>query len=369
MLCAATYQPGRPCQKEPLLPALVPDPVTVMLWSVERVTLDAIDRRIVHALVVEPRASFAALADAIGVPSRTVARRYRLLAEHAALRVVGRVDGSRAGWVSWYLRIRCVPGAAEAVAGALARQPDSSWVVLTSGGTEIVCGLQARTAAQRDTLLLEGLAGSRRVASLTAHQLLHDYSRPAWAQLTRELSEAERERLRPARAAGPTGPTAPTGPTGAASLDAEDELLLDLLAADGRATNASLAAATGWHESTVRRRIRELRDGGILRFDIDIDTRGYGGAVGAMLWITVEPAHLDAAGRAMSGHPEVPFVAATTGPTSLMATVVCEDTTHLHGYLTQRLAAVRGVRGADTSPMIRIIKRAGPVRPGFAQQA
>jgi len=325
---------------------------------VESVLLDAIDRRIVHALVVEPRASFRTLAGAIGVSSRTVARRYRQLAEHASLRVVGRVDGSRAGWVSWYLRLRCVPGAAEAVSGALSQLPDTSWVVLASGGTEIVCGLQARTAAQRDTLLLQGLAGSRRVVSLIAHQLLHDYSKPAWAQLTQELSETERERLQPART---------TEPAAAVSLNAEDEMLLDHLAIDGRATNASLAAATGWHESTVRRRIRELRGNGILRFDIDIDTRGYGVSAQAMLWISVEPAHLDAAGKAIAEHPEVPFVAATTGPTSLMATIVCQDTAHLHAYLTQQLAAVRGVHGADTSPLIRIIKRSGPVRHGYAR--
>lgn len=324
----------------------------------ESVSLDVIDRRIVHALAIEPRAPFRTLAGAVGASSRTVARRYRQLAEHASLRVVGRVDGSQVGWVSWYLRLGCVPGAAEALSGTLSQLPDTSWVVLTSGGTEIVCALQARTAGQRDTLLLQGLPGSRRVVSLTAHQLLHDYSKPAWARLTQELSETERERLHPAAAIEAAA---------AVRLSAEDEVLLDHLAIDGRATSASLAAATGWHESTVRRRIRELRGSGVLRFDIDIETRGFGVSAQAMLWISVEPAQLDAAGKAIAEHPEVPFVAATTGPTNLMATVVCQDTAHLHAYLTQQLAAVPGIHGADTSPLIRILKRAGPVRHGYTR--
>lgn len=323
------------------------------LPDVETVTLDALDRRIVHALVIEPRAPFRTLSDAVGASAQTVARRYRLLQERASLRVVGRVDGFRVGWVRWYVRIRCAPSAAEAVAGALAQRPDTSWVVLASGGTEIVCGLQARTSAERDALLLQGLAGSRRVTQLAAHQLLHDYSLPAWGQLTRELSESELDRLHPQPA---------DGPDPAVDLGADDEVLLDQLAVDGRATHASLAAATGWHESTVRRRIQQLRRNGVLGFDVDIDTSAVGVTTQTMLWISVAPAHLDAAGAAIAGHPEVPFVAATTGPSNLMATVLSRDTAHLYTYLTHRLAAVQGIHSADSSPLIRVVKRSGPLR-------
>lgn len=330
-----------------------------MLSVMKVLALDAIDRRIVHSLAVQPRAPFRTLASVVGVSDHTVARRYRQLAERASLRIVGRIDGFQMGWDNWYARIRCVPGAAEPVAVALARRTDTSWVVLASGGTEIICALQARTTAQRDALLLQGLAGSRRVQHLTAHQLLHDYSGLAWAQLTSALSEAESERLRPARAAELPGTG--QGATGI-ELTGSDVVLLDHLAVDGRVTNAALAAATGWHESTVRRRIHELRGTGVLRFDVDIDMRNFGMSTQAMLWISVEPAHLDAAGAAIAGHPEVPFVAATTGQANLIAMVVCRDARHLYDYLTQRLAALRGVRGTDTSPLIRVLKRAGQMK-------
>jgi len=39
----------------------------------------------------------------------------------------------------------------------------------------------------------------------------------------------------------------------------------------------------------------------------------------AMLWLSVEPSLLDETGRAMAAHAEIPFVAATTGPTNLLA--------------------------------------------------
>lgn len=43
------------------------------------------------------------------------------------------------------------------------------------------------------------------------------------------------------------------------------------------------------------------------------------------------------------------FVAATTGPTNLMATVVCRDVGPLHTYLTRRLASLSGVRTTETT--------------------
>jgi DNA-binding Lrp family transcriptional regulator len=329
-----------------------------MLCAMKALALDCIDRRLVHSLIVEPRAPFRTLASVVGVSDHTVARRYRQLAERASLRVAGRIDGFQVGWVNWYVRLRCVPGAAEVVAEELAQRTNTSWVVIAAGGTEIVCALQARTAAQ-DAVLLQGLAGSRRVQYLTAHQLLHDYSRQAWAQLTDALSAAESQRLQPRH--DPDSPNTAANATGI-ELTSADIVLLDELAIDGRTSNTGLATATGWHESTVRRRIHELRGAGILRFDVDIDTQGFGMSTQAMLWISVEPAYLDATGRAIAGHAEVPFVAATTGPTNLIALVVCRDARHLYDYLTRRLGTLRGVRGADTSPLIRVVKRVGRVK-------
>ena len=72
----------------------------------------------------------------------------------------------------------------------------------------------------------------------------------------------------------------------------------------------------------MRRRIDELRRAGLLYFEVDIDNRVLGMNVHAMLWLSVEPARLAEAGRAMAAHPEIPFAAATTGPTNLVASAV-----------------------------------------------
>lgn len=317
--------------------------------------LDPVDWQIIHILTVEPRASFRAVADVAGISDQTAARRYRRMSETAGLRVLGVVDGSRLGWADWFVRLQTTPGSADSIAEALARRPDTRWVHLASGGTEIVCTLQARSPEQRDALFLHGLPGSRRVVQISAHSILHNFNPGPWQGVSRALSATQLAKLAGlARPAQPSpGPQAPLNP--------QDEPLLAELARDGRASNAALAAAIHWHESTVRRRIDELRRAGLLYFEVDIDNRALGMNVHAMLWLSVEPARLDEVGRTLATHQEIPFAAATTGSTNLLASALFRDTQHLYEYLTGPLAGLPGVRSVQTAPIIRTLKRTGSV--------
>jgi DNA-binding Lrp family transcriptional regulator len=334
--------------------------------------LDDVDRQLLHALTMAPRASFRLLAAVLGVSDQTVARRYRRLADTAGLRVFGLIDGQRAGWVDWLVRLQAAPGSARRIADTLAHRPDTRWVRLYSGGTEIVCTLQARSPEQRNTLFLQGLPGSRHVTAITAQSILHVFSPVAYVGYASALSDAQLAVLReaapqvqeqqadgPAETAQAPGTGRAWAPAGATSLRAEDDPLIAELARDGRATVADLAAATHWHESTVRRRIEELRQAGLLYFDIDVDDAVLGVSANVMLWLKVEPASLDAAGRAVAAHPEIPFAAATTGATNLAVSAVFRDTRRLYAYLTTRLAELPGLQSVETAPIIGTIKRVG----------
>jgi DNA-binding Lrp family transcriptional regulator len=320
--------------------------------------LDPIDERIIHGLIIDPRVSFRVLADVVGASPQTVARRYRRLQDIAALRVTGRVAAPLVGWVDWYVRMQCVPSAAAGLADALARRTDTTWVGLASGGAEVVCSVQARNPEQRNELLLEGLATSRRIVSLSAYALLYDYSPPAWPRLTQALDESACRRL--------SRPLDDSCDVRASALDIHDERLLDLLASDGRASSAWLASSIGWHESTIRRRIAELRHSSVLQFDVDIDPGIFGARTHAMVWASVDPAQLDNVGTAMARHAEAPFVSATTGSTNLMAAIVCKDTSELYHYLTGLFAPLPGIRATETSLLLRTVKRASPAKAGMA---
>jgi DNA-binding Lrp family transcriptional regulator len=308
-------------------------------------TLDLLDRRIVHALQLDGRAPFATVARVLGVSDQTVARRYRRLRGSGAVRVVGLTDARKLGQVDWLVRLRCVPQAAEQLAASLGRRPDTSWVSLTSGGTEIVCFTRAAD-------LLSALPRAPRVVDVTAHCLLRTFygGVTGWTGKANALTAEEITALTPLLAGGEK-PVDRDGP------------LLAALARDGRASLTTLAATTGWSESTVARRLEDLRGGGALFFDVDVDPALLGYAVEALLWLAVPPSRLAGVGTALAGHPEVAFAAATTGPANLIASVGCRDVEALYDYVATSLGGIDAISAVETAPVVRAVKRAGAVLP------
>jgi DNA-binding Lrp family transcriptional regulator len=231
------------------------------------------------------------------------------------------------------------------VADALARRADTSWVSLTSGGTEITCITRTRDRDETDSLLLHKLPRTPRIISVSAHCLLRAVAGThGWPGRTSALTTPEVERLR-WRAPAADGPTE------------LDERLLPVLAEDGRADHPTLAKATGWSESTVRRRLDQLRHNELLYFDVDVDPLLIGYASETILWLTVAPASLGAVAETLATHPEIAYAAATTGPSNLVAFAVCRDHGALYDYLATRLGAVPGLRHVESAPVIRRTKR------------
>jgi DNA-binding Lrp family transcriptional regulator len=130
---------------------------------------------------------------------------------------------------------------------------------------------------------------------------------------------------------------------------------------DGRAPYADLAAATGWSETTVRRRVDQLRDAGALYFDLELDMPTFGFRSTVWMWLSVPPSHLAAAGEALAKFPEVAYAMATTGPANLAACAVCRSQEELYEFLTERVGALPGVERVETAPIIRTVKQASPV--------
>jgi len=325
-------------------------------------SVDDVDRQIVHALALDGRASFSKIAEVLGVSDQTVARRYRRLRTSGLARVVGLRNPVRVEGVRWWLRLQCAPGAAPGIAEALARRPDTSWIQLVSGGTEILCAARADTPADRDALLLDRLPRTGRITSVTAHSMLHMYFGGPMSDGLPQIFAV----LTPEQAAALAVPR-PTGEGDEPiTLGPLDEKVFDVLGVDGRAGHAELAAATGWSESTVRRRLEQLYEMGALFYDIDVDSPSFGFHTEAWLWMSVPPQELAAVGAELATHPEVAFVAATTGPTNLAASVVCRDSTALYRYLTERIGRLNAISRMETAPIIRTVKQAGailPIRP------
>jgi DNA-binding Lrp family transcriptional regulator len=310
----------------------------------ESVALDGVDRGLLHALQLDGRVPFARVADVLGVAETTVARRYKRLRSVASLRVVGVVNGVLFGRTSWTLRLRCTPDVALPLARALAKRPDVSWVHVMSGGAEISC--HAQLSPGEETVLLEKLPRAGRVLDVSAHSVLHGFTLPSdWSGL-RWLDDDQVARLRPEEPG-----------IARVSVDDVDQALLDLLAVDGRAPFAELAARTRLSESTVRRRLDMLRHNGILSYQVDVPAAVLGYGAQARLWMTVPPHALTEVGRRLGEHEETSFVAAITGPANLVAVVACRDSGELYRYLTEKVGALREITSLETAVLMRTVKQ------------
>jgi DNA-binding Lrp family transcriptional regulator len=319
------------------------------------VEFDDLDHGLLHALQVDGRAPFRRIAEVLGVSDQTVARRYARLRSAQALRVIGVSDPAVVGDDQWLVRARCAPDAAPEIADALARRPDTSWISLNSGGTEIACSLRASDTTAAGEMLLARLPRTPRVLDVSAHQVLHAFYGGAHEPFTKQGTLDDEQVARLTEHVPEAGPPP--------RLDDVDRRILRLLRVDGRAAVEDLARECGTSPSTVRRRLHDLRAGGLLYLDVDVAPESHALPMRTMLYLSVLPADLDAAGQALAQHAEVPFAAATTGRTNVYASVASPDAPALYRYLTTKVAALPGVQGVETAPVIRTVKAAGTHYP------
>jgi DNA-binding Lrp family transcriptional regulator len=329
-----------------------------MMKYMGNINIDVLDRRIIHSLYVYPRAPFSRLAEVLGSSEPTISRRYRRLFDDRILRVVGQLDSQRLGQYDWAVRIRCAPGSATTVATKLAEHPDTSWLQLTSGGTEIFSTIHSHDGEQPTPLLLSQLSVGRQVVALEAYCLLHLFATglsapPGPSDLSRgEIAQL----LSPAQ-------DRPSIDRPKAKLQNSDWSLVQALADDGRSPYRQLAARTHWHESTVRRRVEELIASGALFFDLDLASDAFGSRSQALLWMSVAHASLRDVGEALASRPDFPFVAATTGSTNLVAALVCPDDHSLFEYLADGMTALDGITHIETVPVMQFVKMHATMAP------
>ncbi|WP_461009409.1 Lrp/AsnC family transcriptional regulator [Streptomyces capparidis] len=314
----------------------------------ESVSLDTLDLRLLHALHLDGRAPFSTIAEVLGVSDRTVARRFGRLRAAGAVRVTAVTDVRRTGHAEWLVRVRVRPGAAAAVAGALARRSDTAWVTVLSSGAAVVCLFRV---ADGGPVPLDGLGRHPGVIEVDAQRVLRHLMGRRWVGRTSALAPDEAAALRPPRDPRPD-------PLRMSDLDGR---LLPVLAADGRTAYPVIAREVGWSESAVRRRLAELRHHGLLRFDVEVDPGLLGYHVQCLLWLYVSPARLASTARDLAAQPETAYVGATTGERNLLAIAICRNTDTFYEFLTERLGALEGVERLETAPVAGYAKRAAPV--------
>ena len=140
-------------------------------------------------------------------------------------------------------------------------------------------------------------------------------------------------------------------------MDELDKRIIKLLQVDGRASNAKIAREVGVSEGTVRRRLRRLIDGDVIKVIAvpNLERMGYGTA--ALVGIQTGPGKVDDVANAIGELEEAHYVAITTGAYDVFAWVGLESPEKLGNFLRGKVGTIPGVTRTETFVNLSIKKR------------
>jgi Lrp/AsnC family transcriptional regulator, regulator for asnA, asnC and gidA len=140
-------------------------------------------------------------------------------------------------------------------------------------------------------------------------------------------------------------------------LDPLDRSIIALLTEDGRLSATEIAQRLGTaSERTIRNRIAALLQSRRIAIAAIPDPTAMGDGVKADLMIDVEPGRIDAIAAALGEHDEVGYLASTTGPWNLIASVMVADHAALFGFCETVVAALPGVRKVEPRITLKMYK-------------
>lgn len=315
--------------------------------------LDELDRGVVHALQIHPRAPWTLVGEVLGVNPVTAARRWHRLQEAGLAWVTAypRLDNSRIV-VTGVIEVDTEPGVAEDVAQALAADPAVPNIKLTAGGRDLVAAVQARSLdelARLTTLLFQRTPGIRATRTHVSTGVPTEGSR--WR--LRSLDAAQSARI---EAAAPS-PALPA-PAAEARWDDLDAGLLELLSTDGRMSLRELSARTDTSLTTVRRRLQSLLAARLsLRCDLARPLSGW--PLSAVYFASVPGRFVAETSRVLAGVREVRSCAITAGPYNLVVDVWLRDLHDVHAFEAHLSRKLPRLTVADRSVVLRTVKHMG----------
>ena len=137
------------------------------------VSLDDIDKAIIRALQVDGRMPYAKLSPAVGLSQAAVRQRVQRLIESGAMQVVAVTDPLMLGFnLQAMIGIRAV-GDLRSVAETLSEVPEVAYVVITSGGFDLLCEVVCEGTEELLGLLNDVIRTTDGVTAADAFTYLH----------------------------------------------------------------------------------------------------------------------------------------------------------------------------------------------------
>lgn len=314
-----------------------------------RSAIDDLDRKILAALQLDPRASWSKVGSLVGTSETTALRRLHRMHAQGDVIVTGQGDPLRCGFGKpVLLYFSAPPEKKQTLAAQLAQRPDVQYVSLVTGRHDVMCELISPSHEYLADVLVNQLPQTGLFErSATAIVLKRFKTQDQWSRVLldgiADFSEYDES------VSDDSGDAPP--------LDALDRSILASLAADGRRSYSEVAAEVGAGEAVVGRRVQALVASKRLSFVAMVAPATLGFEVEAMIHIRTDLGDLDETARLVAAMPEARYVAATTGDADIIALVVLRDTAEAYAFLTKKLGALPGTRTIETDIVLESVKR------------
>ncbi|MGW3966702.1 Lrp/AsnC family transcriptional regulator [Amycolatopsis sp. NPDC005003] len=307
---------------------------------------DELDLKLVHALQAAPRATWHEIGQVLGVDPGTATRRWQALVDAGSARVTAYPEVRL--WAkdhcNAFVELDLEPTARAHAVAVLSRVPQIASISIVSSGRDLFLTVLTPDLVTLSRLVLEKLQHLPGVRGTRTHAITTVYG---------EGNHWRLDALSPKR----PGYAPPATANRPVWKDHHRAVLRAM--ADGRSPAADIAARTGKSGSTVRRRLTEMIDGGLLSLRCEVAQPITGWPVAATFWARVPPDELDRTATALTGLPEVRLCAATTGADNLVLTLWLRslgDVQRLEAELAGKLPALTLT---DRAVTLRAAKRMG----------
>jgi DNA-binding Lrp family transcriptional regulator len=312
------------------------------------IALDELDRRLVGALHLAPRASWDDLASVLGVDASTVGRRFARMYDAHALRVVGQVDWSLfSNTLPVHVFARTRGRAPHEVVERLGELPRVQYLARLSGRDSVYATVHAVDEAGTADLLDEvcTVPGIDAVTSLPVLSVAGRGS--SWdPQL---LTAEERELC--ARLGAP-GTAEAAGTRRTEDLGDLERSVVRLLQQDGRASASGIGRSLGMATSTAHRLVRRLLLGGVVRPRVEIQPDYLGLTTPFVMRVRARPGATPAVLAALSELPESRFTTQVAGEVSVLCTGLAADRAALGRVVDDRLGGIPGVDAVEVDVVL-----------------
>jgi Lrp/AsnC family transcriptional regulator for asnA, asnC and gidA len=154
------------------------------------------------------------------------------------------------------------------------------------------------------------------------------------------------------------GETAP-GSTRAADryqFDETDRKILEILKANGRATNQKIARLLKISAATVSARIRQMEEAKAMKIVAATDFAAFGYNILLAIGVEVQGRSAEAVAEDLALLPQIVSINLVTGAKDIEILVVAHEFAELSDFLLNRVAAIKGVRNLSPAIAVDVVK-------------